>query len=197
MTSKAERKRRRKAAKISLPGGKAVGQRMGQGRRADVQEGPPPIMAARARRCRIDAASVLHESDMGRCILALSSGQERDDLCETWAAISAAHRNYRMRIIGCTGDPKGAASPMIHDRMETDQSLRVDLRTSDERDEAARRAWDAWSGMMAAFPAPQYRWALRGALDGFMGEASLWRDGAPTACGTVAVSALKLLTERR
>lgn len=195
MTSHAERRRRKK--RITLPGGIVIAQRITQGRRTDLQDGPPPIHAARARRCPLDSASALHESDMGRCILALSAGDERAALADTWAALSAARRNYRMRIIGQTGDPQCAASPMIHDRMETDQSLRVDLRTSDERDEAARRAWDAWSGMMAAFPAPQYRWALRGALDGFMGEASLWRDGAPTACGTVAVSALKLLTERR
>jgi len=38
------------------------------------------------------------------------------------------------------------------------------------------------------------KWALRGALDGFMGDGSLWRDTLPTASGVAAVRALKLLT---
>ena len=188
-------KKRRKKARITLPGGESAPQRVGQGRRTDIDQSPPPIHKARAARCKLDKGSTLHESDMGRCILALSEGQERADLAEAWADLSAARRNYLMRIIGQTGDPQGAASPMLTEAMETDPSLRVDLRSPGEKDEAAERRWLEWCGRIETLPAPQMKWALRGALDGFMGDGSLWRDGAPTRSGLAAVQALKLLSE--
>lgn len=190
MTSKAQRRKRKR---ITLAGGITMARRITQGRRTDLPD-PPPIHAARARRCPIDSASALHESDMGRCILTLAEGQDRADLAETWAAISAARRNYRMRIIGQTGEPQCAASPMIHDRMETDPSMRVDLRTPEERDLAASRAWGEWQAAIKRLPAPQMIWAIRGALDGFLGEGRIWSDGKPTSSGVAAVAALKVLT---
>ena len=190
-------KKRRKKARITLPGGESAPQRVGQGRRTDIDQSPPPIHKARAARCKLDKGSPLHESDMGRCILALSEGQERADLAEAWADLSAARRNYLMRIIGQTGDPQGSASPMLTDTMETDPSLRVDLRSPSERDDAARRAWSDWMARIKALPAPGMIWAIRGALDGFMGEGRLWRDGKPTASGAVAVHAIMLLTANR
>lgn len=190
-------KKRRKKARITLPGGKSAPQRVGQGRRTDIDQSPPPILKARAARCDLDMGSALHESDMGRCILALSEGQERADLAEAWADLSAARRNYLMRIIGQTGNPQGAAAPMMSETMETDPSLRVDLRSPDEKDDAAERRWLEWCGRIETLPAPQMKWALRGALDGFMGDGGLWRDTTPTASGAAAVHALKLLTQRR
>ncbi len=193
MSSKASRRARKRAARrISLAGGAQIDQRPTQGRRNDLA-GPPPIMAARARRCPIDSASVLHESDMGRCILALSDGQERADLSNAWAALSAARRNFRMRIIGQAGEPQCAAAPMIHEELATDPSLRIDLRTSDEKDKSAARAWEQWQAAIMALPVPQMIWAIRGALDGFMGECGLWKDGAPTAQGKLSVAALTIL----
>ena len=194
MTSKAERRKRRK--RVTLPGGVVMAQRITQGRRTDLPD-PPPIHTARARRCPIDSASVLHESDMGRCILSLTEGQERADIAETWAALSAARRNYRMRIIGQTGEPQGSASPMITEAMETDPSMRIDLRTAEERDKAAIIAWGAWQADIKRLPAPQMIWAIRGALDGFLGEGRLWSDGKPTASGAAAVAAIKVLTAAR
>jgi hypothetical protein len=159
-------------------------------------QGPPPIFAARARRLAIDPTSELQETDMGRCILALSEGDKRQSLQGVWYAVSAAHRNFRMRIIGQTGDPKNAATPMMTDAMETDPGLRVDLRTAEERDAAARRAWAEWEAKIAALPVPMHKWALRAALKGFMGDDALWRDGKPTPAGVAAVHALSLLTDR-
>jgi len=197
--SKGAKKRARKLRSITLPGGESAKSRAtGRDRRHTNQPDnePPPIHAARARLCALDAGNVLHESDMGRCILALSSGQERADLSDVWAALSAARRNYRLRCIGQSGSPQGAAIGMIPEPMQTDPSLRVDLRTPDERDAAAKRAWAEWQARIAALPTPQHIWALRGALDGFMGEGRLW-DGQPTRHGVSAVAALKLLTERQ
>lgn len=186
-------KRRRKLG-ITLSGGETVPQRQGQGRRTDIDASPPPILAARARRCQIDAGSVLHESDMGRCILALTTPDERPHVANTWAGLSVALRNYRTRIIGLTGDPQGAAIAMVPDPMQTDPSLRVDLRTADERDRAARVALQAWEARIKALPSPQMIWAIRGALFGFMGDAALWRDGKPTAQGAAAVAGLRAMT---
>ena len=194
MASKAARKRAKKSRSISLPGGEVVAMRAGQGRRTDIeQSGPPPILAARKALCAVDPTSPLNESDMGRCILALSTGEERATLTEAWAAISASRRNFKTRIIGQTGDPKCATSPMMTEAMQTDQSLRVDLRTQDEKDRAASASWVEWQRKIDGLPMPQLKWALRGALDGFLGEAVLWRDQAPTGQGKLAVHALRMM----
>jgi hypothetical protein len=194
MTSKAAtRKIKKNKRLISLACGVVVQPRVTQGLRRDLDQSPPPIMAARARRCDVDPDSVLHESDMGRCILALAQGEQRARLAGIWAGISAAHTNYRMRYIGQTGHPKGAASPILPTGMETNQSLHVDLRTPEEKDEAAKRVWADWQARLACLPLPQMRWAVRGALDGFLGDAHLWRDGTPTRYGAVAVHALGML----
>ena len=195
MTSKAARKRMKRARQISLPGGEVVEMRAGQGKRTDLeQSGPPPILAARKALCAVDPTSPLNESDMGRCILALSTGDDRAALTEAWAAISASRRNFKTRIIGQTGDPKCATSPMTPEAMQTDQSLRVDLRTQEEKDRAATVSWAEWQRRIDALPMPQLKWALRGALDGFLGESVLWRDQAPTGQGKLAVGALRRVT---
>lgn len=132
-------------------------------------------------------------TDMGLCIRALTKGDERAALADAWATLSAAHRNYRLLIIGQTGDPQGAAIPMLPEPMETDPSLRVDLRTHEQRIEAAKRAWHEWWTKIKALPVPNLRWAINGALDGFMGDGALWRDRQPTATGKAAVQALRMM----
>jgi len=49
--------------------------------------------------------------------------------------------------------------------------------------------------VLSHFPTPLHKWALRGALDGFMGEATLWRDCQPTDKGRAAVDALRKVGE--
>lgn len=148
-------------------------------------------IAARVRAKRKRAAlDPLQGSDMGRCIAA---HPDREVLAQTWASLSAAHRAYRMRIIGQTGDPQSSTVAIVPDRMEADPSLRVDLRTAEERDGAANRAWSEWRARIAGLPTPQHKWAIRGALDGFLGGEALWRHRAPTAAGRLAVAALMLM----
>lgn len=200
MTSKAQRKRAKRARKITIPGGEAVAAPSFQGNRTDLKPKEDPmtvVTLARQRRTGIadpqDARQPICGTDMGLCIRAMTTGQDRADLANAWAALSAAHRNYRMLIIGQTGDPQGAAIPMLPEPVETDPSLRVDLRTDEQREEAARRAWFDWWGRIKALPVPSLRWAISGALDGFMGDGSLWRDQRPTTTGRVAVQALRML----
>lgn len=111
---------------------------------------------------------------------------------QTWRAIITAQHNYRTRILGQTGYPKGAAIAMVPDRMEADTGHTIDIRTADEKDAAAKRAWASWEAAIKALPMPQWIWAIRNALNGGMdGEGGdVWRDGQPTARGRVLVDAL-------
>lgn len=201
MTSKAERKRRAKRARtISLPGGESVAAPSVQGQRNDLRPKEDPmnvVTLARQRRTGIEDAKEARQpicgTDMGLCIRALTKGDERADLVNAWAAISASHRNYRLWIIGQTGDPQGAAIPMLPEPMETDPSLRIDLRTQEQRVESAKRAWHEWWAKIKALPTPNHRWAISGALDGFMGDGAMWRDQQPTVTGRLAVQALRFM----
>ena len=203
MTSKAARKRAKRSRKITLPGGDIAPQRpTGRDRRHTNQPEDAMRTATEARQ-RVsgildpkEARQPLCGTPMGLCIHAMARGQDRVDLATAWAALSAAHRNYRLLIIGQTGDPQGAAIPMLPEPLETDPSLRVDLRTADERATAAKRAWAEWQGKIKALPVPSLRWAISGALDGFMGEGSLWKDQTPTTTGRVAVQALRMMLDR-
>lgn len=202
MTSKTARKRRKRRkgklpARITLPGGETVPQAQPREKPTDPRK---TVATARQRHSGItdpqEAMQPLCGSDMGLCIRALSIGDARAELANTWAAISASHRNFRLLVIGQTGGPQGAAIAMVPDQMETDQSLRIDLRTHDERVAAAKASWAAWEGKINAMPVPTMRWALRGALDGFLGEATLWRDQAPTSTGALAVMALRATIDK-
>jgi hypothetical protein len=198
MTSKASRRSRAKRAKvISMPGGDDVPAPMVTGQHKPKDDPMAVVIAARMRQTGItdpaEARQPICGDHMGLCIRALATGDDRAELVNTWAAISASHRNFRTLVLGTTGSPQGAAIPMLAEPMETDQSLRVDLRTHDERVEAAKRGWGAWEAKIAALPAPNLRWALSGALDGFLGDGALWRDRAPTDTGRVAVMALRMI----
>ena len=196
MTSKAAAKRRKRAARVTLPGGEVVPQHIKQGRpRKQPEDAARAATEARVRYSGItdakEATLPLCGTDLGLCIHALTKGDERTALENTWAVISASHRNYRLLVIGQTGTAKGATIAMVPEAMETDQSLRVDLRTHDEKVAAAKASWSAWRARIKALPVPGMGWALMGALDGFMGEGRLWADQAPTSTGRAAVEALR------
>jgi hypothetical protein len=200
MTSKAQRRaNRRRAQSITLPGGEAVPAPTVQGQRKPKEDPMATVTAARIRHSGItdpkEAIQPLCGDQMGLCIRALSTGDDRTALANAWAAISASHRNYRMLYIGQTGNPQGAAIAMVPEPMQTDPSLRIDLRSADERVAAAKRAWEAWEGKIRALPTPNARWALLGALRGFLGDGVLWKDRAPTTTGKVAVMALRQVAE--
>ncbi len=198
MTSKAQRRKR----KISLPGGETIPQRAATDPRREKQDDPMmTVAAARMRRTGIESASDAVQpicgTDIGLCIRTLTAGDDRASAINTWEALSAAHRNYRALYIGMTGNPQGAAIAMVPEPMETDQSLRVDLRTHDEKVRSAKVSWDGWNAKISALPAPNLKWAIRGALNGFLGEESLWRDAKPTSSGRASVSALLIMAGER
>jgi hypothetical protein len=195
--SKGAKRRRKRQARPEAPEGcdlapTAKRQPNGQKRRND--DPRAVVKTARIRQTGVapdDAAQPILGTDMGRCINVLASGEDRRQLVDSWGALSAARRNYLTRIIGRTGDPQSSSIAMLSEAMETDQGLTVDLRTPDERDDGARRAWAHWQDRINALAIPQHKWAIRGALDGFIGEGRLWLDQAPTPTGRAAVDALR------
>ena len=201
MTSKAQRRRanKRRLAAVSRPGEPRAEQpaRQPDGRIRPVDP-RKVVLEARMKRSgindKVEANQPICGTDIGLCIYALTSGDERRVLSETWFAISAAHRNYRMLYVGQTGDPKCAAITMVSEPVETNQSFLVDVRTADERIKSAKASWQEWSKKIRGLPSPPLVWAVEGALNGFLGEGALWRDAAPTVNGKIAVMALKLLS---
>jgi hypothetical protein len=196
VTSRKAIKRARKRG-VTLPLGQTAPQAPRQGRRRDLEPQEHPQAVAQIARERLtgckgaDALNPVLSTDLGKCINHLTEGDERRAMIDAWGAISAAHRNYRLLYVGQTGDPQGANIGMVPEPMETDPSLRVDLRTHDERVTAAKSAWAAWESKLAALPLPQMKWAIRGALDGFLGDAVLWRDRSPTQQGKLGVEAMR------
>jgi len=196
MAGRAARRKRRRS--ITLPGGGSVDQHATQGARRDLEPTEAPQLAVYSARIRhgappADANDPLCATELGQCILALTDDDKLADLRNAWQALSAARRNYLTRIIGQTGDAKGAAFAMTPEPMQTDPGFRIDVRTGAERDTAARAAWDGWDAKIKALPTPLHVWALRGALQGFTGEGGIWRDGKPTPAGRLAVAALGMV----
>lgn len=201
--TKGQRRRQRQRA-ITLPGGARIPQPATQGRRVDLEPQEPADLIALSARARLTgctvevARDVLAGEDMGRCILALArSPERRRDLLGVWQGLNAAWVNFATRCLSVTPTPQAAALPMLPDPVQTDQSLRIDPRTADEKDEAARRVWYEWIDLlMHRLTAPQ-RHALRGSLQGYGAE--VWNPNTrkPTKAGHLAVEALAALHAAR
>ena len=203
-TVAAKRRARKRAqqARITLPGGESAPQRPSHPRDRrhtapeTEQDAMRTVTESRIRQApqhAENARAPMAGEPIGMCILELAEPHERAPLWQTWCAMTAAHRAYRLRYLGATAEPANAALPMLPDPMQTDQSPRVDLRDPDEKVRDAVAGWQRWEARINALPIPMHRWAIRGALDGFGG--AHWQDGRPTARGRSAVQALRLLTE--
>ena len=141
---------------------------------------------------RIAANSPMLGTDAGRCIAAMHPQADvQAKLWDIWQAVCAARNTYRTRILGMTGQPKGASIGFIPDKLETDPSMTVDLRTAEERDQAAKRGDLYWASLIAKLPTANHKWALQPALDET--EGALWRDAQPTSKGRLAVAALVMI----
>ena len=200
MTSKAQRRRR----KITLPGGAEKPQPAKQGRRTDMERAEDARRAPLEARLRVAGIPITPDSlkaavapdfghDVGLCIRATIKGDEAAKALDAYSHLSASYRNYMTLYIGQTGNPQCAAIAMIPEPMETDPSLRVDLRTHDEKVRAAKQSWAAWEARIKALPFPQFRMAINGVLRGFLGDGTLWRDGRPTDTGRTVGAALRAM----
>jgi hypothetical protein len=123
-------------------------------------------------------------------------GKGGEALKDAWEALSASRRAYMTRYLGATGEPQCATAPVMPEPMQTDPTLRVDLRTAEERDRGAKQAWLIWEARIARLPAPQMKWAVAAALgDSINPEAArLWgQNGLPTSNGQAFIMALRVL----
>ena len=166
---KGDRRGRAAKAKIELPGIAPVKRRVKQGRQRmreiqkerEAEAHDIPTLKARARQigaCDSDTA-VLREmrspsvADSAGRSLVLSEGHDgAAHLVETYGALRIANERAG-RAMGVGVYPKSGKIEMMPDRMETSADAPPpDLRTQDERDEAAERAWAIWSGRLAQLP---------------------------------------------
>ena len=148
MSKNARRQRKRR---ITLSGGAQIDQKPTGRDRINVGQPKPTEDARRGpleARLRVAGIPVTPDSlkaavapsfghDVGLCINALTTGDEATKTWDTFSHVSAAYRNYQLLFVGQTGNPKCAAISMIPEPMETDPSLRVDLRSHDEKVSAA------------------------------------------------------------
>lgn len=201
--AKSKAAKRRLKRQITLAGGGVVPQPVTSGRRVDLEPQPPADLVALQARARLtgcsveDARDILASEDMGRCIRALrADAQQRRDLLQEWQGLLTSWWNYARLCLSMTPSPQSSALPMLPEQMQTDPSLRVDLRTPDERAEAARNSWFARLGALMALPIEE-RHALRGHLQGYGGN--LWDadNRTPTRAGCLAVKGLAMMCEKK
>lgn len=201
-------KRRRALASAGLPGLpelapiKRRDPQARQNGRFVRQEEDPCITALNARCARLGIAADQKGRDIvkgqhmccdiGFCLEAICRPDERSKLWDVFHRWTRAEVTYRVRYIGQREQPASAALMMVHDRIETDPSLTVDVRDDDQRDRDAVNGWMRWQGFLGHLPKEQVsilHCARRG--DG----PALWQDKKPTAFGKLAVEALRGLAD--
>jgi hypothetical protein len=148
---------------------------------------------------RVTALTPMAEDALGRCILALVTGDDakrrQNALWSTWCAIGAARRNALQRDVGIAASPQAAAIAMMPEPMQANDAHSIDLRTADERDEAAKRVWARWKAALDDLPQGQ-RIALKSHLGGYL--LPLWDDSTkrPTPAGLIAFTGLRAVHGR-
>lgn len=202
MTSKAA-KRRAKKARITLPGGAEVTQRAKHDpRREPAQDARMVVWEARCRQEGIpvtketlrDVDDPMRGHEIGQCILDMNAGRKASrEMWEIFLRAGAARWRYRILKIGQAANPQNAALPVIPEVFEVHGSLQADYRTAEERASAAVRANDEWLRHLNMIRIPQLRMALANAVDGFVGP--WWSDGKATQGGRWAAMALKTIWE--
>ena len=192
--------RKRERRVITLANGDTATAPIGQGQRKPPEDARKTALHGRVRVFGIDgadavkrAANPLCGSGVGMCIIALAKDQAAT--ADTWHRLCAAQHNYRTRILGLSGTPQGSAIAMLPEPMQTDTGHSIDIRSADEKNDGAKRAWAAVEAAINALPVPQWKWAIHNAMNGWIDGmgGDVWRDGCPTARGRVLVQALVAL----
>jgi hypothetical protein len=206
MTSKTQRRKFRKAAKIGQPDFALAGieHRQPSGRVRNRDDGAKDprktALEARCRRFGMATTAANMKALAGQHIgahvgLVMERECKEAEIARLWAVwqgFCAAERTYRIRYIGQTGTPKGAAIAMVPDRMETDQSHSVDLRDSDQRDRDAVSAWMAWRGHLMHLSAYDQRLIHDAETEA---GGALWANAGPTGRGVATLLALRRLAK--
>lgn len=202
MTSVAQRRKRRKQKLAELRGIERKDQPRENGRFVRVEDDPrKTALEARERilgictigKGRNGALDPLISSPMGCVIHHQSKKQAAARLWAVWQAYCVAERSYRLRYLGQSGHPKGASIQMVSEKVQTEQSPKIDVRTQEEKDAQAVRTWMKWQGLLGMLSTDRAS-ALRQAERGEGRD--LWRSGQPTQYGLWAYQSLLLLAHR-
>lgn len=141
---------------------------------------------------RAKVANPMMGSEIGKCISALHEPREASRLWGCWQAWGIVETRYSVRILGKAPGPANSALPVMPERFEVDASLASDIRTPDEKDNDATRAWMHWRGLLGQLPtgdATRLHEARKEVPD------TLWREQTATASGRMAVAALERLAD--
>lgn len=198
-------KRRRALASAGLPELAPIKRRDAQarknGRFIKIEE-DPTITALNARCARLgipadekgrSIAKGQHLCcDLGYVLEYCCKPDERARLWDVFHRWTRAEVTYRVRYIGQGGQPASAALMMVHDSIETDPSLIVDVRDDEQRDRDAVNGWMRWQGYLGHLDVP-YREMLTFARVGY--GPVLWWEGQPTPKGMIALRGLRLLAD--
>lgn len=193
MTSKAQRRSRKRTRTISLPNGDTATAPKLQGSRGPQEDPRKVVIDARVRVFSISPEEAQRRADQADCCI--DSANDGKALRQVWQSILASRRNSRLRN-GIPDGPKCSTFTMISDAMQTDTSPTIDIRTAEERDTDAKRSREMWDARIKALPTPQMIRAIKGAMDGGINGqgGDLWADGKMTDRGRAFVSALRVLT---
>jgi len=123
---------------------------------------------------------------------AITGNGKRDTITTLWRTFSdwcMAEAAYRRRYIGQSEYAKTASIQMMPERFEADASHTVDLRSEEEKDQAAINGYMHWQGLLGHLDRN-----MSAALhDARLERVTLFRGGKPTLRGIYALESLKAL----
>lgn len=198
--SKAAKRRARMKRRglITLPG-ETVPAPRGQGARHDRLEPPASttVLEARARMMHTTtaAANTPILSDPAGQAIWLETGRDKPtpEQAQLWRILCDVSRVYGTfcASIGKSPHAKCGKVEYLPDRFEARADDRPDLRTREEKDIAASRAWHQWKRAMETMP----RLQAGDLWDGIMLQREMVKDGRATLAGQAFVRALRALRQ--
>jgi len=161
MTSKAERLRNKRRAKLDLPELAKVGnprKLQGRARMAQIEADPEArhtVLDARARMMGLDPATSREEmarqaygEAAGRAIRSFCDPDSAARLWRVYTGLTQANDRYHRMVLGVSMHPKVAKIETEPERFGTRADDQVDLRSEDERHRDAVNAWTRWHGYL-------------------------------------------------
>jgi len=123
---------------------------------------------------------------------AIAGDVKRDTITALWRTFSdwrMVEASFKWRYLGQSEYAKTASIQMMPERFEADASHTVDLRSEEEKDQAAISVWKHWQGLLGHLD----RNMLAVLNDARLDRATLFRGGKPTRRGIYALESLKAL----
>lgn len=143
----------------------------------------------KSRRDREDMAHQSYATEAGCVIRAvIKDQQEAIKAAEAYTGMMAAHERYMTRVIGAVPHAKGSKHEMMPEVLETMPGDSNDLRTAEEKDEAAKAAWMMWDAHIQSLSGVD-----RAAIGLAQSGKKLMDQGKPTALGHTFAGAAQAL----